>query len=105
MVLNEKYLVFTGDGAKEVKGKRINDDYAVTKSINDEGMKRKTGYFITHIKSGLSISKHSYNTIKDALNGFSSDLLEAHSLPDFNERIAVGVRQFEELKNNIHDFE
>lgn len=29
MVLNETYLVFTVDGAKEVKGKIINDDYAV----------------------------------------------------------------------------
>lgn len=104
MVLNEIYLVFTGDGAKEVKGKRINDDYAVTRYI-DDGIKRKTGYCITHIKSGLSISKRPYKTIKDALNGFSLDLLEAHRLPDFDERIAVGVRQFEELKNNIHDFE
>lgn len=91
MKLNEKFYVYTKCGLRLVDGKKINDDYAVTRGLPN-------GYTITHIKSGMSILKSPHRTIKEAFDNLESDLENTkQQLPDFNERIENGIRKFNML--------
>ena len=80
MRLNEKYYTRTIHGLAECDGKRINDDYAVIRPWFTEvkgQVAKRNRYYVIHIKSGLAIYRGYYNTIKDAVNNFKSDLNEA----------------------------
>ena len=80
MRLNEKYYTRTIHGLAECDGKRINDDYAVIRpwfTENKGEIKKRNRYYVIHIKSGLAIYIGYYNTIKDAVNNFESDLNRA----------------------------
>lgn len=80
MRLNEKYYTRTIHGLAECDGKRINDDYAVIRPWFTEvkgQVAKRNRYYVIHIKSGLAIYRGYYNTIKDAVNNFESDLNEA----------------------------
>ena len=80
MRLNEKYYTRTIYGLAECDGKRINDDYAVIRPWFTEvkgQVAKRNRYYVIHIKSGLAIYRGYYNTIKDAVNNFESDLNEA----------------------------
>lgn len=79
MRLNEKYYTRTIHGLAECDGKRINDDYAVIRPWFTEvkgQVAKRNRYYVIHIKSGLAIYRGYYNTIKDAVNNFESDLNE-----------------------------
>ena len=79
MRLNEKYYTRTIYGLAECDGKRINDDYAVIRPWFTEvkgQVAKRNRYYVIHIKSGLAIIKGYYNTIKDTVNNFESDLNE-----------------------------
>ena len=79
MRLNEKYYTRTIHGLAECDGKRINDDYAVIRPWLTEvkgQVAKRNRYYVIHIKSGLAIYRGYYNTIKDAVNNFESDLNE-----------------------------
>ena len=60
MRLTERYYMMTPCGLVEVKGKKYNDDYAITYNHH-----RKV-YNITHIKSGLCLSQ-GFPKLKDCL--------------------------------------
>ena len=103
MRLNEKYYTRTIHGLAECDGKRINDDYAVIgpwfTEVKGQVAKRNR-YYVIHIKSGLAIMKGYYNTIKDAVNNFESDLSEAYEIigeKNFNDKIEYAISQFNEL--------
>ena len=102
MRLNEKYYTRTIHGLAECDGKRINDDYAVIRpwfTENKGEIKKRNRYYVIHIKSGLAIYRGYYNTIKDAVNNFESDLNEAKERIGnvFDAQLQEAILQFNKM--------
>ena len=106
MRLNEKYYTRTIYGLAECDGKRINDDYAVIRPWFTEvkgQVAKRNRYYVIHIKSGLAIIKGYYNTIKDAVNNFESDLNEAKERIGnvFDAQLQEAILQFNKMMERI----
>lgn len=102
MRLNEKYYTRTIYGLAECDGKRINDDYAVIRTWFTEvkgQVAKRNRYYVIHIKSGLAIYRGYYNTIKDAVNNFESDLNEAKERIGnvFDAKLQEAILQFNKM--------
>lgn len=102
MRLNEKYYTRTIYGLAECDGKRINDDYAVIRPWFTEvkgQVAKRNRYYVIHIKSGLAIIKGYYNTIKDTVNNFESDLNEAKERIGnvFDAQLQEAILQFNKM--------
>lgn len=102
MRLNEKYYTRTIYGLAECDGKRINDDYAVIRPWFTEvkgQVAKRNRYYVIHIKSGLAIYRGYYNTIKDAVNNFESDLNEAKERIGnvFDAQLQEAILQFNKM--------
>ena len=102
MRLNEKYYIRTIYGLAECDGKRINDDYAVIRPWFTEvkgQVAKRNRYYVIHIKSGLAIYRGYYNTIKDAVNNFESDLNEAKERIGnvFDAQLQEAILQFNKM--------
>ena len=102
MRLNEKYYTRTIHGLAECDGKRINDDYAVIRPWFTEvkgQVAKRNRYYVIHIKSGLAIYRGYYNTIKDAVNNFKSDLNEAKERIGnvFDAQLQEAILQFNKM--------
>ena len=62
--LTERFYILKCDGLKEVKGKKIKENYAITKdNINNV-------FTITHIPTGTSLSTCGYKKMKDCIADF-----------------------------------
>ena len=102
MRLNEKYYTRTIYGLAECDGKRINDDYAVIRPWFTEvkgQVAKRNRYYVIHIKSGLAIYRGYYNTIKDAVNNFESDVNEAKERIGnvFDAQLQEAILQFNKM--------
>ena len=102
MRLNEKYYTRTIYGLAECDGKKINDDYAVIRPWFTEvkgQVAKRNRYYVIHIKSGLAIYRGYYNTIKDAVNNFESDLNEAKERIGnvFDAQLQEAILQFNKM--------
>ena len=102
MRLNEKYYTRTIYGLAECDGKKINDDYAVIRPWFTEvkgQVAKRNRYYVIHIKSGLAIYRGYYNTIKDAVNNFESDLNEAKERIGnvFDAQLQEAILQFNKI--------
>lgn len=59
--LTERYYIMTSCGLIECDGKKIDDDFAITKNWKDNT------YNITHIPSGLGLASKSYRKLKECM--------------------------------------
>lgn len=105
MKLNEKFYARIIYGLAECDGKRINSDYAVVRGWfipNKKGIDKRNRYYVIHIKSGLAITATNYNTIKEAIDNFETDLeyalnkIKEHG-KDFDEYIQIAIDEFNNL--------